>query len=391
MAAESAARAGHSVTVLTGESTPGSKFLVAGRGGLNMTHSEPLSQFVTRYGAAMAWLEPIIRAFPPDDLRAWAHGLGQPTMVGSSGRVFPEAFRSTELLRAWLLELETLGVKLLRKYEWLGFDLAGPPSVEACFRNAEGKRVTLEAGAIILALGGATYPRTGSDGAWVGNMRAAGIQVTGLTPTNGGYEVPWTAPFRERFAGEPLKNVSIRAGSMEARGDAMVTKLGIEGGPIYGVAEAIFAMGEAREVVIDLAPDLDVQTIEGRVRGAKPGLTMEKLLKRCATLGPLAISLLREVTGNQIPREPAQLAALIKAARLKLTGPLPMAKAISTRGGIPKSELDERFMLLSRPGYFVAGEMLDWTAPTGGYLLQASFATGRSAGLGAADWLASPR
>ena len=391
MAAESVARAGHSVTVLTGESTPGSKFLVAGRGGLNLTHSEPLVDFVTCYGEATTWMDPVLRRFSPDDLRAWAHDLGQPTMIGSSGRVFPEAFRSTELLRAWLVALDQLGVKLFRKHEWLGFDLAAPQIQEARFRSALGKTISLGADAIILALGGATYPRTGSNGAWVDNMRAAGVQVSALSPTNCGYQVPWTAAFRDQFAGVPLKNVCMRAGSMQARGDAMVTKFGIEGGPIYGIAEAIYAQGDQREVSIDLAPDLASITIENRVRAAKPGLAMGKLLKRCAKLAPVAISLLREITSNQIPRDPAQLAFLIKTARLKLGEPTTMAKAISTRGGIMHSEFDARFMLLARPGVFVAGEMLDWTAPTGGYLLQASFATGRAAGLGAVEWLESGR
>jgi uncharacterized flavoprotein (TIGR03862 family) len=389
MAAESAARAGHAVTVLTGESTPGSKFLVAGRGGLNLTHSEDLATFLTRYGDASAWIEPAIRGLTPDALRAWAHGLGQPTMVGSSGRVFPEAFRAKELLRAWLNELDNLGVKLLRKHEWLGFDLDKPEAMTASFRGPDSEQVTLSADAIVLALGGATYPRTGSQGTWVENMRATGVSVTDLTPTNGGYQVSWTEAFRTQFAGVPLKNVSIRAGSIEARGDAMITESGIEGGPIYGVAEALFALGEDRALCFDLAPDLAADTIASRVAKAKSGLSTGKLLKRCAKLSPVAISLLRECTSNQIPREPAELARLIKAATLKLGNPMSMAKAISTRGGIPSSEFDERFMLLAKPGVFVAGEMLDWTAPTGGYLLQASFSTGRAAGLGLAAWLES--
>ena len=375
MAAEVLATAGVHVVVLERMPSVGRKLLLAGRGGLNLTHSEPLDVFLDRYGPARPRLEAAIRAFGPDDLRSWCAGLGEEPFVGSSGRVFPAGFRATPLLRAWLARLDALGVELRVRHTWAG------PDDES-----------VAADATVLALGGASWPRVGSDGAWVAPLTEAGIGVTPLRPANCGFVVDWSDTFRERFAGTPLKNVRLAVGDATARGDAMVTDAGIEGGPVYALSarlrDAIEADGSA-VLTVDLRPDVGVEQLALRVARGRAGDSTSNVLRRVG-LAPAAIGLLREATGNR-RLEPDELAALAKAVPLLLRAPLPLDHAISTAGGVALDEVDDTFMLRARPGMFVAGEMLDWEAPTGGYLLQATFSTAVAAANGVLAWLSSRR
>jgi uncharacterized flavoprotein (TIGR03862 family) len=366
MAAEVLATAGVAVTVLERMPSVGRKLLLAGRGGLNLTHTEDLDAFLDRYGAARPRLESAIRAFTPDDLRAWAAGLGQPTFVGSSGRVFPEAFRATPLLRAWLRRLAQLGVEIRTRTAWSGGD--------------GGADVT------VLALGGASWPRVGSDGAWVALLED--VEVTPLRPANCGFVVPWTGVFRDRFAGTPLKNVELSGPEVRARGDAVVTRAGIEGGAVYALAaplrDEVAAEGHA-VLHVDLRPDVGVGDLADRLAGRGKD-SVANVLRR-AGIDAVGAGLAREATGNELPSEPGALAALLKAVPVRLIRTYPLARAISTAGGIALREVDDDFMLRRRPGTFVAGEMLDWEAPTGGYLLQATFSTAVAAAHGALRWL----
>jgi uncharacterized flavoprotein (TIGR03862 family) len=370
------ADAGVAVTVLDRMPSVGRKLQLAGRGGLNLTHSEPLDRLLGRYGVeARAVLEPAILAFDPDALRAWSGGLGQRAVVGTSGRVFPEAFRATPLLRAWLRRLDELGVVVRTGHRWAGFD----------------DEATRDADAVVLAMGGASWPRTGSDGAWVDAVRGAGIEVTPLGPANGGFIVEWSAVLRDRFAGEVLKTVSVRAGEASSRGDVMLTSSGIEGGPVYAVGselrEALGARGSAT-LHVDLRPDLDAGELGMRVEHRRrPKDSVSSTLRRTAGLSPAAIAVLREA--GPLPTSGRELARRIKDVRLPVVAAQPIDRAISSAGGIALHEIDERFMLRRRPGTFVAGEMLDWEAPTGGYLLQATFSTAVAAARGVLAWLSS--
>ncbi|WP_425352625.1 TIGR03862 family flavoprotein [Methylobacterium terrae] len=384
-AAEILAAGGLRVTVIERMPSPARKLLIAGRGGLNLTHSEPLERFLARYAPPERRLDAAIREFPPQALRDWCADLGQPTFVGSSGRVFPEAFKASPLLRAWLARLDGLGVALRTRTRWTGWDEGGALTLA----GDEGPE-TLSADATVLALGGASWPRLGSDGAWVPVLAAEGIPVAPLRPANAGFTAAWSPVFAERFAGEPLKRIALRLGSGTVRGEAVITREGIEGGAIYALSrpirEAIEARGEA-VVQLDLRPDLDAAALARRLAGARPKESRATVLRKAAGLSPPAAGLLREAV-RDLPTEHASLADLIKAVPLRLTGLRPIERAISTAGGVAFAALDERFMLRARPGTFLAGEMLDWEAPTGGYLLQASFASGRAAAAGVLEWLA---
>jgi hypothetical protein len=383
MAAETLAKAGVKVLVADGSPQPARKFLLAGRGGLNLTHSEPLDTFLTRYGGARSRLEPAIRAFDPDALRAWAEGLGEPTFVGSSGRVFPKSFKATPLLRAWLGALGALGVELRTRWRWQGFDATGA----ARFTTPEGEN-TLSAGAYVLALGGASWPRLGGDGAWTPILRDWGLRVAPLRPANAGLRVNWSTTFRDRFAGEPLKAARWRFGETETRAEAVVTREGVEGGAIYALGAALRTAlerdGEAT-VSLDLKPDWTFEKLAERL-GRPSDASISNFLRKAAQLSSVAIGLLRE--SGEIPRQAEALARRIKACPLAISGLGGLTRAISSAGGVAWAEIDASFGLVKRPGVFVAGEMIDWEAPTGGYLLQASFATGAAAGRGARAWLA---
>ena len=382
MAAEVVATAGHRVVVYDGAPSPARKFLLAGRGGLNLTHSEPLDRFMTRYGAAAARLAPAIARLSPEALGAWSAALGEETFVGSSGRVFPKSFKSTPLLRAWLRRLEALGVALRPRRRFVGF--AGARALR--FSSPEGVE-EVEASAVVLALGGASWPRLGADGAWVEILRAAGIAVASLRPANCGFEVDWSPVYARRFAGEPLKTIALSHGGRSARGEATIAAYGLEGGAVYALSaplrDAIEAEGSAT-LTVDLKPDLTHAALAERLR-RRPGQSLSTYLRKAAGLAPAAIGLMREA--GEIPGAPEALARRIKALPLRLLAPAPIARAISTAGGVEWREIDESFMLEKRPGVFVAGEMIDWEAPTGGYLLQACFATGAAAGAGAAAWI----
>ncbi len=377
MAAETLAGAGASVTVYDRMPAVGRKFMLAGRGGLNLTHSEPFEQFIGRYGPAADWLAPALRAFPPDALRAWASELGQETFVGSSGRVFPSAFRATPLLRAWLARLAELGVTSRLKHDWLGWTSAG----ELRFATPTGEAIA-NPDATILAFGGASWPRVGSTGMWTEIVRSAGVEVTPLTPANSGFVVDWSEHFRSRFAGVPLKNVRLSCNGQTVRGEAMITSDGIEGGAIYTLGVTIrqaIARDGAADLRLDLHPDLTLEALASRLAKRRKGDSLTTALKRVG-LSPVAIALAHEVGA-------AAEAAHLKSLPLELLSPTSIDRAISTAGGIPRSEVDDHFGLRKKPGVFVAGEMLDWEAPTGGYLLQACFSTGVAAAHGALKWL----
>jgi uncharacterized flavoprotein (TIGR03862 family) len=388
MAAEVLAGGGARVTLYDRMPSAGRKFLLAGRGGLNLTHSEELERLLDRYGAAKPHLRAAIEAFPPAELRSWCQRLGQETFVGSSGRVFPRSLKTSPLLRAWLQRLDALGVELKARHLWTGWDQDGA----LAFVGPQG-RSSVHADAAVLALGGASWPRLGSDGGWVEAMRGAGIEVTPLAPANCGFIAPWSEVFRSRFEGIPLKRIALSFAGRCVRGEAIITRDGLEGGAVYGLSaplrEAIAAQGEAM-IAIDLRPDLSVAVLAQRLGAPRGKQSFATFLRKTLALAPAATGLLHEAARLPLrpsAMPPASLAALIKAVPVRLTGTAPLAGAISTAGGIAFSEIDERFMLRRRPGVFVAGEMLDWEAPTGGYLLQAAFATGAAAARGALGWL----
>ncbi|WGM46217.1 3-dehydro-bile acid delta(4,6)-reductase [Brevundimonas sp. NIBR10] len=395
MAAEVLARAGAVVTVHERMPSPARKLLLAGRGGLNLTHTEEQTAFLSRYGERAGVVSDWLDAFSPDDLTAWAEGLGQPTFVGSSGRVFPRAMKASPLVRAWLARLGELGVTLRTRSRWTGWAEDG-----VTFDTAEGP-VVERPDAVVLALGGASWPRLGSDGAWVGDLEGAGAEVSPLRPANAGFDVAWSPILIERAAGQPLKAVSLSIADPRpqaaqgavgpVKGEVMLTRYGLEGGAVYALSgplrEAIARDGSA-VLTIDLRPDLSVEALAARLDDARSKDSMNNLLRKAGGLSPAAIAVLREIPGA-IPTGSDKLARRIKAVRLTLTGMQGLDRAISTAGGVQFESLDERLMLASRPGVFIAGEMLDWEAPTGGYLLQASLASGLVAANGALDWLIS--
>jgi uncharacterized flavoprotein (TIGR03862 family) len=385
IAAERLAQAGHRVTLHDRMASPARKFLLAGRGGLNLTHSEPLETFLPHYGAARDWLEPAVHDFPPQALRDWADGLGAESFVGTSGRVFPKAMKASPLLRAWLRRLDGLGVRLEAGRRWTGWNDEG----ELTFATAVGE-VTLTPDATLLALGGASWPRLGSDGGWVPLLAGRGVAVAPLRPANGGFAVAWSQTLRERFAGAPLKRITLRFAGKEIAGEAMIDAHGLEGGAIYALSgplrEAIAREGSA-VLEIDLRPDLDLARLTDKLGKRRLGETLSNHLRKAAGLSPAAVAVLRDSVGGKLDETPAALAAAIKSAPLRLTGTMPIERAISSAGGIAAGEVDTGFMLRRLPGVFVAGEMLDWEAPTGGYLLQGCFATGVAAAAGMAGWL----
>ncbi len=388
MAAEVLAKGGARVTVYERMPSVGRKFLMAGRGGLNLTHSEPLETFIARYGDAASHLRAAIEAFPPDALRAWSEELGQPTFVGSSGRVFPESLKASPLLRAWLRRLSSLGVEFRLRHRWTGWD-GGDLTFETGSEN-----ISVKADAAVLALGGASWPKLGSDGGWAEILKAKGVLISPLRPANCGFTVAWSDIFRDRFAGQPLKNIALSFDGHSVRGEAMVTRGGIEGGAVYALSaplrEAILACSDAT-LHISLLPDISPEKLVARLGAPRGKQPFTNFLRKASGLSPAAIGLLQEaaiVAGQNLAKmESTELAAFINAVPVTLAGIAPIARAISTAGGIAFDDIGENFMLRKMPGVFVAGEMLDWEAPTGGYLLQASFATGVAAAQGALNFL----
>jgi len=389
IAAEHLAQRGRRVTVIDRMGAPARKFLLAGRGGLNLTHSEPLDQFVTRYREAAPFLMPLIRAFPPKLLIDWCETLGQQTFTGSSGRVFPKTMKASPLLRAWLKRLDGLGVELRLKTRWTGFDNTGSP----VFRENDGPSRSLPVRTILLALGGASWPRLGSDGSWTDILRARSIQIAPLVPANCGFTADWTPYLQEKHAGSPLKRLRLTVGSRSGMGEsvmgeAIITDDGLEGGAVYALS------AEIRETIrregtctihLDLRPDLTAEKLAKKLSRPRKKASLATFLRKAVGLTAADTALLRE--HGPLPESPDALAALIKAVPVNLTGYAPMERAISSAGGICLDEFDGGLMLKKMPGVFAAGEMLDWEAPTGGYLLQACFATGVAAAKGIDRWL----
>lgn len=396
-AAETLARAGGLVTVYDHKASPARKFLMAGRGGLNITHSEPLERFIARYGARAPEMEPLIRAMPPQALRDFCAELGEETFVGSSGRVFPASFKASPLLRAWLTRLARHGVVIAPRHSFLGFAEEG-----LRIKGPDGEEGRYRVDVTILSLGGASWPRLGSDGGWVQMLSAAGVAVHPLRPANAGLRVAWSALYLADFEGQPIKNVLLRYGSSErdssrsglatARGDIVVTRTGLEGGPAYTLSSRLREAtdcGRPTIIHVDLRPDTSPEQLARKLAKRPPKQSHATFLRRSG-LTPAEIGLLREASPIGLPRDAASMADLIKNAPLAIDGVSGLERAISTAGGVSFDACDKNLMLRCMPGVFVAGEMLDFDAPTGGYLLQAAFATGRAAGLGAARYLGLP-
>jgi uncharacterized flavoprotein (TIGR03862 family) len=390
MAAETLAQGGADVTVYDAMASAGRKFLMAGRGGLNLTHSEPLDTFLPRYREAETPLAAAIGAFPPERLRSWCEALGQPTFVGSSGRIFPKTLKASPLLRAWLRQLDTMGVSFSLRHRWTGWNQKG----RLLFQTPKGE-AACDARATVLALGGASWPRLGADGGWTETLDAKGVKVSPLKSANCGFSVAWSEIFRDRFEGTPLKGITLSFDGRSVRGEAVITRDGIEGGAVYALSadlrEAILGQCHAT-LHVALRPDVGSRDLVTRLSAPRGKQTFTNWLRKAASLSPVGIGLLQETaiaSGIALASMSAEaLAASINAVPLHLTGVAGITRAISTAGGIAFDELDADFMIRRLPGIFAAGEMLDWEAPTGGYLLQACFATGLAAGRGALKYLA---
>lgn len=383
MASEILAREGVAVTIYERMPSPARKFLLAGRGGLNITHSESFEAFASRYGARTEELRPLLQAFSPDDMRTFCAELGEECFTGSSGRVFPRSFKTSPLLRAWLRRLEGLGVRISYRHRFTGWRDGA-----LLFDTPEGT-VEAQAEATILALGGASWPRLGSTGDWVQAIRDRGVDVADLLPANCGFETGWSDHLRERFSGTPLKTIALEFAGHCVRGECVIASYGLEGGAIYALSgplrDAIARDGQA-QIAIDLKPDVTEEELARRLAKPRGSNSLSNHLRKSAGLTPAMIALLREP--GPLPREPDALAQRIKKLPVTLNAIRPIERAISTAGGIRFEALDAHMMTKAMPGVFVAGEMLDWEAPTGGYLLQASFATGAAAARGALQWLA---
>jgi uncharacterized flavoprotein (TIGR03862 family) len=390
MAAEVLAGGAIPVTVYDRMPTVGRKLLMAGRGGLNLTHGEPLDAFLGRYRGGDARLAAAVRDWPPEALRAWCRDLGQDTFVGSSGRVFPTAMKASPLLRAWRARLEASGVRFAARHRWTGWDATG----RLTFVTPDGPMCATP-DAAVLALGGASWSRLGSDGAWATMLADTGTALAPFAPANCGFMAPWSPTFLTRHEGTPLKAVGLAFAGQTTRGDVVVTRGGLEGGALYGLSAPLrdaLARGEAVYLRVALRPDMTEAHILARLGQRRPKDSTSTWLRRSLHLAPAAVGLLGERMGSGPPLsalDPAGIAARINNVPIRLTGPAPLDTAISTAGGLLFAELDDAWMLRRRPGLFAAGEMLDWEAPTGGYLLQACLATGRAAGLGALRWLQS--
>ncbi|MGY6635493.1 MAG: TIGR03862 family flavoprotein [Alkalilacustris sp.] len=373
MAAEALARAGRSVLVADAKPSLGRKFLMAGKSGLNLTKVEDPARFRAAYGEAGDWLAPMLSAFGPDAVQDWARGLGQPVFTGSSGRVFPVAMKASPLLRAWLARLGELGVEVRTRWRWTGWEAGATVLVTPAGPVKMRPRVT------VLALGGASWARLGSDGAWAPWLAARGVDLAPFQPANMGLRMAWSAHMAPQF-GAPLKGVALSAGDRRVRAECVISAAGLEGGGIYALGPPLRA---GAPLVVDLAPDLDSAVVAARLAARPARETTAARLRKALGLRPAALALLQEIA-RPLPRDAAALAGLVKALRIVHAGPRPLDEAISTAGGITRAACDEGLMLRALPGVFAAGEMLDWEAPTGGYLLTGCLATGLWAGRAAA-------
>jgi uncharacterized flavoprotein (TIGR03862 family) len=383
-AAEALSEAGCAVTLFDAKPTVGRKFLMAGRGGLNLTHSDPLPEFLKKYGAAEPLMARAFNLFSPSDLREWCHGLGFETFVGTSGRIYPKGMKASPLLRAWLKRLAEKGVRFALRHRWTGWKDGA-----LTFDTAEGKSESFESDATLLALGGASWPHLGSDGKWTEILASAGVPLAPLRPANCGFTVGWSDIFRSKYAGQPLKPVVLAFEGHRQRGEIMVTQSGLEGSLIYAFGAAlrdrIEATGSAA-ISLDLRPDLSIDELTKRLNAPRGSQSLANHLRKAGGLSPVAASLIRESI-NTLPPNAPELAARIKSMPVILSGTGPLARAISSAGGIKLDALDDTMMLKAKPGVFVAGEMMDWEAQTGGYLLQGCFSTGTLAAQGMLQWL----
>ena len=403
MAAEVLASAGISVTVFEHTPSLGRKLLLAGRSGLNLTNAEPTDQLISRYGDAQTWLEPAIRAFDAGALRRWVRSLGIETYVGSTGRVFPDTFTAADLVRAWNTRLDDLGVNVQTRHRWTGLGpLPSPSNEDAATTSSQRGPVTVmidgpsrqttehRSDVVILALGGASWPKVGSDGTWTQILADRGVLLAPFRPSNCGVIVEWSAPLLAKHEGSPLKNVRLTVGAESVRGEAVITESGFETGVIYALGSTIRGeidrSGHA-DLTFDLQPDLAVAEIESRLRAASPKVTVSRRLMKAAGINETAVALIRESVHNVLPSTPEALARLIKQTIIRTTATEGLDRAISTAGGIRSTEVDRCFAVNRLPGVFAVGEMLDWDAPTGGYLLQATFSTAVAAARRAADLL----
>jgi len=382
MAAQRLAEAGHRVRLFEAQATVGRKFLVAGHGGFNLSNSEELAGFTSRYGAEQTRFAALLHHFSPKDLRAWTADLGIETFVGTSGRIFPvSAHKPADLLRAWLDRLRALGVEIFTRHRWLGFtgaiglrlrdESAGPDA---------GREFTIEPAATILTLGGASWAKTGSDGAWVSLLQAIGVPVVPFAPANCGAEIAWSEFFQQKVGRAPLKNIALSAdGSPAVRGELMLTKYGVEGTPVYALTPAVrtaLAAGSPAVLHLNLKPDLTTTVLLQKLRPPRGKASFADFLKRTLHLASPVPTLLRELRPDCATLDAETLAELLTALPLPVCSLRPIDEAISTAGGVPFAAVDEHLMLRQRPGTYLAGEMLDWEAPTGGYLLQGCFSTG---------------
>lgn len=394
MAAEVIARAGFAVTIYDAMPSLGRKFLLAGVGGMNITHSEPQEKFIGRYAQAAPWLKPYLDGFSPSHLRQWIHELGIETFIGSSGRVFPSDMKAAPLLRAWLHRLRELGVAIYPRHRWQGWNSDGSLRIIET-RNGEPIEKNIAVDALVLALGGASWQRLGSDGAWVSLLREKQIAVAELLPSNCGFDIQWSELLQREFSGAPLPTIRLSATSLSGesisvRGEAMLAKTGIEGTSVYALSavlrDVIMAKGCAH-LTLDLLPDLTLENILAQLNKPRGKNSVSNFLRKQLRLPPVKLALLRELTPAAIWQDNAALAFALKNLTLTLTACRPLDEAISTAGGISLLACDKQLMLNKLPGIFCAGEMLDWEAPTGGYLLTACFATGYAAGLGVVNFL----
>jgi uncharacterized flavoprotein (TIGR03862 family) len=382
-AAEIIASRGHKVTVYERMPSPARKFLLAGRGGLNLTHSEDIAAFLHRYGDDASEVRTAVIGFPPEKLIAWANDLGADTFVGSSGRIFPRAMKASPLLRAWLRRLGSLGVTIRTRHRWLEFSASGGLR----FETADKSILEVTPDATLLALGGASWPKLGSDGSWTEAFKHAGIAVTPLASANCGVLVSWSEIFKSRFEGSALKRIALTIDGVTRRGEAIVTRTGLEGGAVYALGPSIrnaLAKRESVTVFIDLKPDITQDALAARLSRPRGKDTMTNFLRKAIHLDTVAAGLLRE---TPLPDGAEPLASRIKAIPIQVTGLTGLERAISTAGGVAWQSLNSELMLTAQPGVFLAGEMLDWEAPTGGYLLQGTFATSAKAANGLLDWL----
>lgn len=389
MAAEIASQAGLKVALYEGKGSVGRKFLLAGKGGLNLTHSEPFAAFCDRFGSQQSQVQPWLENFGPAELRAWAKDLGSETFIGSSGRVFPVDFKAAPLLRAWVRRLRESGVVFHVNHRWRGWDAEGA----LCFDGPNGS-LTTQAQATIIALGGGSWPQLGSDGAWVSTLEAAGVPVVALQPSNCGFDVTWSAHFSQRFAGHPVKPVVISYCDAEGKtrqlqGEFVITENGIEGSAIYALSSLLrdqLIAGKEVSIALDLAPGRSLDRLQEELARPRGKRSLSEHWRRCAGIEGVAAALLHEFLSKENASDAKAVASLLKALPLRLLRPRPLAEAISSAGGVDFSGLDTQLMARNMPGVFCAGEMLDWEAPTGGYLLTAAMASGRWAGAAACQW-----